>query len=317
MLDQSFTHKFFQRAARGALRILLYLIDFPEDVDGLGHMNPADRKKERLRRKKDKKKAEDKKLEEELAAAKEAGEDAEAVEKKKAAKAKDGEIDEEILLARDFTVEVGLWCEKLQSRLHLCSTETIAVVSEAYLRRGDYLPALAALRTGLQRDSSDAFLAHALVRAANKIKSPGKKSLGPSGPEIREAANALLLGNYATPSAEAAAAANASGGAAVSLDVEGYLARYAASAAQKQCLPMVISAVRSYVLLDSKATAAASKSAVAALLATPGLLQGRGATVENILELNKVRDNCFVVLFLEVSSSSPFCCISNYFYCRF
>ena len=58
MQDNMFYHKFFQRASRGALKILLHLLDFPEDVDGLGHLPSAERKKRREKIKKQRKKEE-------------------------------------------------------------------------------------------------------------------------------------------------------------------------------------------------------------------------------------------------------------------
>jgi hypothetical protein len=74
MLDESWTHKFYQRATRGALRVFLYLHEFPEDIDGLGHLPPEQRKKERMKLKKAKQRAKDKAAEEAAAAAEQDGE---------------------------------------------------------------------------------------------------------------------------------------------------------------------------------------------------------------------------------------------------
>ena len=64
MQDRMHSHKFYQRACRGVLKIYLHLLDYPEDLEGLGHLSPADRKKERARlkkqREKEKKEAEEK-----------------------------------------------------------------------------------------------------------------------------------------------------------------------------------------------------------------------------------------------------------------
>jgi tetratricopeptide (TPR) repeat protein len=43
MQDSGYTHKFYQRAARGALKLYIHLLDCPEDIDGLGHLPVAER----------------------------------------------------------------------------------------------------------------------------------------------------------------------------------------------------------------------------------------------------------------------------------
>ena len=55
MQDHGYTHKFFQRAFRNVMSIFLHLLEKPEDIDGLGHLPPAERKKERSRLQKIKK----------------------------------------------------------------------------------------------------------------------------------------------------------------------------------------------------------------------------------------------------------------------
>ena len=50
--DQLLSNKFFQRATRGIITIYLHLTDSPEDIDGLGHLPTAERKKERMKLKK-------------------------------------------------------------------------------------------------------------------------------------------------------------------------------------------------------------------------------------------------------------------------
>lgn len=52
MLDKAYTHAFYTRASKEYLKILLHLLDHPEDVDGLGHLSAAERKKERVKLKK-------------------------------------------------------------------------------------------------------------------------------------------------------------------------------------------------------------------------------------------------------------------------
>ena len=56
MQDTVYSHSFLQRAARGAISIFLHLIDFPEDIDGFGHLPAVERKKEKAKLKKRKEK---------------------------------------------------------------------------------------------------------------------------------------------------------------------------------------------------------------------------------------------------------------------
>ena len=268
MLDDSFTHKFYQRAVRGALRIFLYLHEFPEDVDGLGHLPPAERKKERLKLKKAKKKAEDKLAEDTAAAGDGNGE----TEEKKI-KLKNTEPDEEILLAKDFMAEALAWTAMLSNRLSHCDAETIALLVDLNVRKGEYTTAVDTVRIGLDRYPHEPCLVYSLVRLAAKVKSPGKKSLGANAPEIRDNVSKLL------------------GCAAGQIDIESFVVAYAARAVEEKSLPMVLSAAKCRVVLDK--TSPATVEAVGALLWDLKLLRtGRGVNAETVLEACKVH-YCF------------------------
>jgi len=189
-----YSHKYFQRALRGALRIFLHLVDCPEDIDGLGHLLPLERKKIREKVKKAKKKAE----EDAKKAADENGSKADHTAESKKEESVP-QPDEEFYLAKDFLVEGLEWCQILINNnnhtvLQYCSCETIALVSDLFARRGEYVQALDALTVGLKISKFDPYLVYSLVRIAMKIKTPGKKSIGNSETvaKIKESVNALL-----------------------------------------------------------------------------------------------------------------------------
>lgn len=104
----------FQQAFRGAAGVLMHVLDCPEDVDGLGHLSPAERKKERAKAKK------------RIAAA---------------AAASGSSTAEEVpgILSRDHTAELATWCTQIATHLQECSTDTIALYAEACLRRSKLL----------------------------------------------------------------------------------------------------------------------------------------------------------------------------------
>ena len=140
MQDTCWSHRFFQRACRGALTILLHLLDEPDDLDGLGELNPKDRKKERDRRKKQK--AKDLKAEEARVAA--AEEEAKRFGSTKARDTPkiDTDVDGDKFLARNFLEEAHAWIARLATELSHCEPETLALVSEVYIRQSKALPAL-------------------------------------------------------------------------------------------------------------------------------------------------------------------------------
>ena len=173
-----YSHKYFQRALRGALRVFLHLIDCPEDIDGLGHLPPLERKKRREKVKKaNKKKAE----EEAKKAAEEAGlkaSDRSGDSNKK--EESPPQPDEDYYLAKDFLAEGLEWCNTIVNNnvLKYCSCETISLVSDLYARRGEYISAIDALTVGMTISKFDPYLVYSLVRIALKVKTPGKKSIG-------------------------------------------------------------------------------------------------------------------------------------------
>lgn len=262
MLDDSWTHKFYQRAARGALRIFLYLHEFPEDVDGLGHLPPDQRKKERVKLKKAKQKAKDKAAEDAAAAAEQDG------EKEKKKPRSEAEPDEDELLARDFMAEAAAWTVVLSKRLALCDAETLALLSDFNVRRGEYASAVDAVRIGLQRFPNDPVLTHSLVRLALKVRTPGKKGLGPSAPEIRDNVSKLL------------------GCPVGQLDVESFVSAYSEQARESASLPAILAAIKSRSALDK--TAAATTESIAALLERAVTWQGRGVKAATVVEIVKV-----------------------------
>ncbi len=130
--DKSFAHKNFQRAIKGALSIYLHLLDYPEDIDGLGHLSPAERKRERAKLKKKRQQKEDHPVEEET-------------------KQADHDPDGEQLLQKDFLIESGSWCNYLQNRIQLCDGDTLSLLAEIMVRRGKHIQAFRSLKFALSR----------------------------------------------------------------------------------------------------------------------------------------------------------------------
>jgi N-alpha-acetyltransferase 15/16, NatA auxiliary subunit len=166
--DRSFGHAGFQRAFRGAATVLLHLLDCPEDIDGLGHLSPAERKKERAKLKK-KKAKEEKEKEEKEKAAKDANAAQAAV-----SSAKDNTDPDPVgaqLLSKDLSAELTHWCSLLSAHLGQCSADTLSVYVEASLRRQKLAPAVRALTLGFQKDPQHPALHLALVKLMLKLKS--------------------------------------------------------------------------------------------------------------------------------------------------
>jgi peptide alpha-N-acetyltransferase len=232
-LDQSFGHKRYQRALQGALKIYLHLLDAPEDVDGLGHLSTAERKKERAKVKKQREK--------------EAAERARAKEAKNQEASKDDDEDKDskkedadpygdsYVTNKDFLQEANTWCNALLQfaappmsgfpstegdLLHRCSPETLALIAEVNIRKGKYLKALRVLNTGFQAAPASHIhpdLVVVLVKLAQKIKA---KKLGTSVamiPPIVKAEVARLLslvGQTSSSSSSSSSSSPASGAAA-------------------------------------------------------------------------------------------------------
>ena len=170
MQDTVYSHSFLQRAARGAISIYLHLIECPEDIDGLGHLSAADRKKEKARLKKRKEKElkvfEDK-------------EKAQAEEAKWSGKevvgeeVKDADPFGEKILQKNYLQECSVWCNLIapfrSNSAMICSPDTLALVCDVMIRRGKYLPAVRALSIGLKNHPNHPALSVMLVKFASKI----------------------------------------------------------------------------------------------------------------------------------------------------
>jgi hypothetical protein len=168
--DKSFSHKNFQRAIQGVLSIYLHLLDCPEDIDGLGHLSPAERKKERSKLKKKKVVKDD---------------DMAVDVKDEDFKNVDPDPEGEQLLQKDFLLESGTWCSYLQNRLHLCDGKTLALVAEIMIRRGKHLQGYRAILTGLQQDANHPDIVACFVKYVMKWKA--KKFTG-----VNQTVSALL-----------------------------------------------------------------------------------------------------------------------------
>jgi hypothetical protein len=177
----------------------------------------------------------------------------------------------------------------------MCEAETIALLCDLNVRRGEYSAAIDAVRTGLERFPHDPSLTHSLVRLAAKVKSPGKKSLGPNAPEIRDNVSKLL------------------GCPAGQIDIEGFVTAYAARAQQQASLPMILSVLKSRVALDKAAPA--TLASIAALLGDAAFWSGRGLTVSTVLETTKVPEIDTSLSFFHQNDANfiticSFCCSS-------
>jgi peptide alpha-N-acetyltransferase len=155
MIDSSFSHPFFQRAAQGTLTILLHLVDHPEDIDGLGHLSSAERKKERARQKKIKDKR-DKSIADGTIVIDE--------------DVKDKDVNGDSYLNKNFLNESYIWCNQLSSRVTLCTPETLVLLCDVMIRKGKYLQACRALKCGLNVNPNHPLLTVQLVKFAMRIK---------------------------------------------------------------------------------------------------------------------------------------------------
>ena len=161
MQNTVYTHPFYQRSARGALKALLHLIDDPEDIDGLGHMTPKERKKEKDRRKKIQArdaKAEDERIAAAIEEAKWMGKDLPQGETKK-----DADPVGEEYLSKNFLEEAYLWTQKMSSHYSACEPETLSLVVDVLVRRSKPLQAVKVLSAGLKAHPLDHHLSVALV----------------------------------------------------------------------------------------------------------------------------------------------------------
>lgn len=143
--ENSFSHPNYQRAVSGALGIYVHLIDCPEDIDGLGHLSAAERKKERAKMRK--KRSKNKEGDEE-----EASED------------KDSDMGDCLKEATD-------WCRSVESVFHLSSCQTLSLIAEVYLRKNRPIQVLRALVCGYLRSKTDPDINIVLLKYLLKLKS--------------------------------------------------------------------------------------------------------------------------------------------------
>lgn len=176
MLDTVYTHKFYLRATKGAVNIFLYLVDHPEDIDGLGHLPAAERKKERAKLKKQKQKEEQIKAakeKEERENAKWSGESSAAgsggASSSSSKDSKDPDPTGEKQLTKNFLVEAGAWCSQLSRCATLCDASTLALICDVMIRRGKPVQACRALYCGLKTAPHHPSLTVMLVKFAMRV----------------------------------------------------------------------------------------------------------------------------------------------------
>ena len=142
MLDGVYNHKFFVAAASNVLKLIIHMIDHPEDIDGLGHLNANDRKKERARMKKKKSSADST-----VAASTEVeGESNEEVGNSKDDDLQGDKLFEKI--QKDLIGEGLIWCNKLINCSTKCESNLLALVTDVLIRKGKYVQAARALSSG-------------------------------------------------------------------------------------------------------------------------------------------------------------------------
>jgi len=174
MQDTCASHPFYQRACRGALDILLHLLDVPDDIDGMGNMNPKDRKKERERRKKQKLK--DAKAEAERVAAAEEEAKRFGTPSSRDVPQTDDDVDGEKFLARNFLEEAQSWVSRLITEYQNLAPETLAVVMEVFVRASKPLQAMRVISCGLKKYPLHPALTPALVRLYLRLTTKASKS---------------------------------------------------------------------------------------------------------------------------------------------
>jgi peptide alpha-N-acetyltransferase len=183
-MQSIFCHRNFQRAARGALKIFLGILEpeTPETnanggaaatavAEATQELSAADKKKQRKEQKK----------KEEAAAAAEEAKKAEAKKNPNAQAAigapKDEDPNGDKLLLLDPLVEALRWANTI-SRFPTSEPDTQELVCAVYLKKGKYSLALRALSCGLKVDPFHAGLQLQLFRAARAIE--GKEEGAPS-----------------------------------------------------------------------------------------------------------------------------------------
>jgi hypothetical protein len=272
MQDNVFAHPFYQRATRGALKIFLYLIDNPDDVDGLAHLPKEDRKRERAKLKKEKAKRE---KDEAAASAHAATASTEEKEKEKDKKV-DSDPFGEKLLSRNFIEEANAFCKLISTRMHACDANTLALVAEVYLRRGKLVQVAKALKLGLSSAPNDPGLTVMLIKLYKRLRvqdttNPSSSSTPAVHDAVLTALNAeltLLLHGQ---------------------ELQAFVANYVEVATVTFIsLPHRIAAARLIVLTASHKGTAGARTRAAELVQEESLWAGRGVTLEHVLGVIKV-----------------------------
>jgi peptide alpha-N-acetyltransferase len=173
MQERVLGHPYFQRATEGALKVFLHLMDDPEDVDGLAHLNAKDRKKERERRKKQK--VRDAKAEEDRN--KKAAAEAEWMGSKAPDSGpKDADPHGDSYLTKNFGDEAFSWAQMLAPHYHRCTAEVLSLVAEVMTKKSKAVPALKALTVAVEMYPESACVHAALVKFAHRLCAPTNKS---------------------------------------------------------------------------------------------------------------------------------------------
>jgi peptide alpha-N-acetyltransferase len=268
MNDHVFSHKFHQRAARTAIKLFLYLIDTPEDIDGLGHLSAADRKKERAKLKKKKAKAEEKAKN---------GSDEKASAEAGTEKTNDKDVDEdplgEKLLAKNWLDEAVSWSMSMMSVAGLCHPETLALMAEALLRAGKYIQVARVLRTGLMRCPANPSLTVMLVKLARRIR--GMDNVSSVAP-VSSLSPVVLT----ALTAEIDIALGCT-------DLTQFVTQYVTLAQEKRSLVYTIGAARCVLANASSKGASAAKQRALATVTDEAIWEGAGITVVNLEALVK------------------------------
>jgi peptide alpha-N-acetyltransferase len=271
MNDHAFSHKFYQRAARCAISLFLYLLDTPEDVDGLGHLNAADRKKERAKLKKKKAKAEEK------AKADTESREAQGGDNKKTDlddKNADDDPTGEKLMQKSWLDEAVSWAMSMMPVAPLCDGETSALMAEALLRAGKYVQAARVVRTGLARSPGHPSLTVMLVKLARRIR--GMDNVSSIAPV-----------SSLNPVVQAALAAEIDTAMGCS-DLTQFVIQYAAEVASRGSLLDYLGAAKCVLVNASSKGAAAAKQKALGIVTDEAVLAAKGTAIANIQALIKV-----------------------------
>lgn len=251
MLDAAYSHKFFQRAAIGVLKIFLHLLDKPEDTDGLGHLDAVKRKKERAKIKKQKEKEE------------KAKEEAEKEAKLLGEHKKKEDVDPvgEKLLQKNFLTEASTWCSQLKQKLDLNNEDVLTLLSEVYLRKGKPIIVMKALLSGFKKCPHHPDLTVILVKVAMRVKGGYQ---GVSTLSMKPVVSQLVLAElkYLIPD----------------LDIANFIQNYSNKAIEMQSVKHRLGAAKCIILADKSAIQSASS-----LLLCDEIWNGRGVTLKNII----------------------------------